>query len=138
MCNAEDPGDVGSIPGPRRSSRGRNGNPLYYSCLDNPVDREPGGLCSLWDCKESDTTEHTAVCYLDVLELETKQRVRCDLSFEEGSLVYQQIVSEQRDNCSNGLRCRAFIEGIGKELIHSGKLPREVAQRRGTEVGVEG
>lgn len=33
---------------------------------------------------------------------------------------------------------QAFIEGIGKELIHSGKLPREVAQRRGTEVGVEG
>ena len=106
------------------------------------MDREPGGLYSLWDCKESDTTEHTAelqVCYLDVvLELETKQKIRCNLSFEEGSLVYQQIVSEQCGNCNNGLRCRALLEGIGKELIRSGKLPREVTQRRWAEVSVGG
>ena len=29
----------------------RHGNPLQYSCLENPIDREP------WGCKESDTTE---------------------------------------------------------------------------------
>ena len=33
-------GDVGSIPGLRRSRREGNGNPLHYSCLENPVDRE--------------------------------------------------------------------------------------------------
>ena len=33
-------GDVGSIPGPRRSPGERNGNPLQYSCLENPMDRE--------------------------------------------------------------------------------------------------
>ena len=32
-------GDVGSIPGSGRSSGGGNGNPLQYSCLENPVDR---------------------------------------------------------------------------------------------------
>ena len=32
-------GDENSIPGPRRSTRGRNGNPLQYSCLENPMDR---------------------------------------------------------------------------------------------------
>ena len=33
-------GDLGSIPG-SRSSRGEgNGNPLWYSCLENPMDRE--------------------------------------------------------------------------------------------------
>ena len=34
-----------------------NGNPLQYSCLDNPIDG--GGLVgySPWGCKESDTTE---------------------------------------------------------------------------------
>ena len=31
-------GDPGSVPGPRRSSGGGNGNPLQYSCLENPVD----------------------------------------------------------------------------------------------------
>ena len=32
-CNA---GDLGSIPGLRRSPRGGHGNPLQYSCLENP------------------------------------------------------------------------------------------------------
>ena len=31
-------GDVGSIPGSRRPARGGNGNPLQYSCLENPTD----------------------------------------------------------------------------------------------------
>ena len=35
-CNA---GDLGSIPGSRRSPGEGNGNPLQYSCLENPVDR---------------------------------------------------------------------------------------------------
>ena len=32
-CNA---GDVGSIPGLGRSPGGGHGNPLQYSCLENP------------------------------------------------------------------------------------------------------
>ena len=35
-CNA---GDLGSIPGSGRSSGDGNGNPLWYSCLENPMDR---------------------------------------------------------------------------------------------------
>ena len=35
-ANAGDSGDVGSIPGLGRSPGGRNGNPLQYSCLENP------------------------------------------------------------------------------------------------------
>ena len=31
--------DVGSIPGSRRSLGGGWGNPLQYSCLENPMDR---------------------------------------------------------------------------------------------------
>ena len=31
-------GDAGSIPGSGRSPGGGNGNPLQYSCQDNPVD----------------------------------------------------------------------------------------------------
>ena len=33
-------GDLGSIPGLGRSHGGRNGKPLHYSCLGNPMDRE--------------------------------------------------------------------------------------------------
>ena len=36
VCNA---GDLGSIPESRRTPGGGNGNPLQYSCLENPMDR---------------------------------------------------------------------------------------------------
>ena len=32
-------GDVSLIPGSGRSPGGGNGNPLQYSCLENPMDR---------------------------------------------------------------------------------------------------
>ena len=38
-ANAGDARDAGLIPGPGRSPRGGNGNPLQYSCLENPTDR---------------------------------------------------------------------------------------------------
>ena len=38
-ANAEDSGDMGSIPGLGRSSGEGNGNLLQYSCLKNPMDR---------------------------------------------------------------------------------------------------
>ena len=37
--SAGDTGDVGSIPGSRRSPREGNGNPLQYFYLGNPMDR---------------------------------------------------------------------------------------------------
>ena len=32
-------GDMGSIPESERSPGGGHGNPLWYSCLENPMDR---------------------------------------------------------------------------------------------------
>ena len=40
-------GDLGSIPGSGRSPGEGNGNPLQYSCLENPRMEEPGGLQSM-------------------------------------------------------------------------------------------
>ena len=37
--NAGDIRDVGSIPGSGRSPGGGHGNPLQYSCLEDPMDR---------------------------------------------------------------------------------------------------
>ena len=34
-----DAGDMGLTPESGRSLRGRNGNPLQYSCLGNPMNR---------------------------------------------------------------------------------------------------
>jgi len=38
-ANAGDIRDVDSIPGSGRSPGGEHGNPLQYSCLENPMDR---------------------------------------------------------------------------------------------------
>ena len=58
-CNA---GDPGWIPGLGRSPGEGNDNPLWYSCLENPMDGEACRLesmvgYSLWGYKESDRTE---------------------------------------------------------------------------------
>ena len=60
-CNAGDP-DPGSIPGLGRSPGEGNGNPLWYFCLENPMDGEACRLqskvgYSLWGHKELDTIE---------------------------------------------------------------------------------
>ena len=41
-CSATDVRDMGSIPGWGRSPGGGHGNPLQYSCLENPMDK---GAC---------------------------------------------------------------------------------------------
>ena len=40
LTNPGDLRDVGLIPGLGRSPGGGHGNPLQYSCLENPMDRE--------------------------------------------------------------------------------------------------
>ena len=53
-ANARDPG---SIPGSRRSPGEENGNPLQYSCLENPTDRGVWQAALHQVAKESDTTD---------------------------------------------------------------------------------
>ena len=53
-CNS---GDPGSIPGSGRSPGEGNGNPLQYSCLENPQGQRSLVGCSPWGSKESDVSE---------------------------------------------------------------------------------
>ena len=50
-------GDLGSIPGLGRSPGGGHGNPLQYSCLENPHGQMTLAGYSPWGCKEWDTIE---------------------------------------------------------------------------------
>jgi len=52
-CNA---GDLGLIPGSRRSLGKGNGNPLHYSCLGKSHGQMSLAGYSPWGHKESDTT----------------------------------------------------------------------------------
>ena len=61
-----DAGDLGSIPGLGSSPGGGNGNPLQYSCLENPMDRRAWrapvhGAAKSWTCL-SIQKEHCSHC----------------------------------------------------------------------------
>ena len=56
-ANAEEKRDVGSILGLGRSAGGGHGNPLQYSCMENPHGQRSLAGYSPSSCKESDTTE---------------------------------------------------------------------------------
>ena len=49
-------GDAGLIPGSGRSSGEENGNPLQYSCLENPMEREASQAIVCGVTKELDVT----------------------------------------------------------------------------------
>ena len=61
-CNA---GDLSVIPGLERSLGGRHGNPLQYSCLENPQGQRRLVGCSPWGQKELDTTERLSTQALE-------------------------------------------------------------------------
>ena len=57
-CNVE---NLGLIPGLGRSPGGGYGNPLEYSCLENPHGQRSLAGYSPWGRKESDTTGQLAL-----------------------------------------------------------------------------
>ena len=74
-CNMR---DLGSIPGLRRSPGGGHGNPLQYSCLENPHGQSSLAGYSPWGRKESDMTEKlsthsTLDLYLSIFSLGASQ-----------------------------------------------------------------
>ena len=56
LANAGDVREAVSIPGSRRSSGVGNGNPLQFSCLENPMDRG-AWRTTVHRVAKSDTTE---------------------------------------------------------------------------------
>ena len=57
--NSVDTGETGLIPGLGRTPGGGNGNPLQYSCWENPLDRGAWQV-TVW----LDMTGHTHISYI--------------------------------------------------------------------------
>ena len=62
-ANAGDKRDTGSIPGLGRSPGGGHGDPLQYSCLENPMNYSLEAY-SPQGHKESDATEMTGCAHI--------------------------------------------------------------------------
>ena len=60
LCNAGDARQAGSTPGSGRTPGGGNGNPLQYTCLENPTNRG-ARQATVHEVTESATTEHNIV-----------------------------------------------------------------------------
>ena len=62
--NSGDIRDMGSFPGSGRSPGEGNGNPLRYSCLENPMDRRAWWATVHGITEESDMTEATSDAHM--------------------------------------------------------------------------
>ena len=50
---------TGSVPPSERSTAVGNGNPLQYSCLENPMEEEISELQSMWSQSQAQLSLHT-------------------------------------------------------------------------------
>jgi len=98
-ANARGIGDTGLISRSGRSPGGRNGNPLQYSCLENPHGQRSLMGCSLWYQKESDTTEwlstHTHT------HTHTHTQVSLDIRDVVWSLGWKDPLEKEMATCSS-------------------------------------
>ena len=72
-ANAGSIRDKGSITGLGRSPGGGHGNPLQYSCLENPMDRRAWWATVHW-VAELDMTVHTRI------HTHTHTHTQCDIA----------------------------------------------------------
>ena len=63
-ASAGDTRDTRSIPGSGRSPGGVHGNPLQYSCLENPTDRGDWQAMAIGSQRVTDTTEVTQQAHI--------------------------------------------------------------------------
>ena len=122
-------GDLGSIPGLGRSCEGGHGNPLQYSCLENPHRQGLDGY-SPWGHTESDTTgvtedkETFACVYWSIIKSIIK-----DLDEQPAEAVHRVAFGRPSGQkllypCSWGVPWHrdAFTSGKLSELHHLGFL----------------
>ena len=66
-ANVGDIRKVGLIPGSGRSPGGRYGNPLQYSCLENPMVEVPGKLCMVHKVAKSQIQSKTLSMHVNLI-----------------------------------------------------------------------
>ena len=80
--SAEDAGDTGSIPESGRSPGGGNGNPLLYSCLENPMDTGAWCPASAEDCSTPGSCVH------GIAESDMTKRSCTHVLLQQGAVIF--------------------------------------------------
>ena len=66
--------DLGFIPGLGISPGGGHGNPLQYSCLENPHEQRSLAGYSPWGHKESDMTERLSTALTSSIRISSEEK----------------------------------------------------------------
>ena len=78
LANAEDTGDLGSIPGSARSPGEGNSNLFLYSCLENSMDRGAWWAIVLGVTRSQ--TQLSSLCFnFQPLTFQLTQRIACKI-----------------------------------------------------------
>ena len=100
-CNA---GDLGSISGLGRSAEGGHGNPLQYSCLENPHGQRRLAGYSPWGHKESDMTEQLTLSLLlfkacrKIIHCTSNNKILPRMKLSQGLMVLNTIHTSEPQN----------------------------------------
>ena len=116
-CNAR---DLGSIPGSGRSSGGGNGNPLQYSCLENPMGRGAWwatvhGVAKSWT-RLSEFSQPVTQCTVG-------ENVRRSSPVENSTKVPQKIKNRTTIRSSNSIPGYLSKENEKDYLLLTGQRP---------------
>ena len=97
-ASAGDTRDASLIPESGRSTGRVNGNPLQYSCLENPKDR--GAWWAPWDHKELDTIEHAST-YTNCTEEEALHWLSLGRYLKPTRSNFKEKYKRSMTNCTN-------------------------------------
>ena len=116
IASAYNAGDPGSVPVLERSPGEGNGNPLQYSCLENPMDRgawlQSTGY-SPWGRNELDTTERPHFhFFFNWKKLYNHNRLGFNPPGEESGTHFLQYSCQE--NPTDGEAWRVIIHGVMK------------------------
>ena len=94
-------GDTGLIPRSGRSPREGNGNPLQYSCLENPMDRG-----AWWATVHEITKTHIthARTHITLHTIIYKIKIK-DLLYSTGNYIQYFVIYNRKESAKNIYRC---------------------------------
>ena len=119
-CGTGDAGSVGSIPGLGRSPGGGHGNPLQYSCLENPMHRGAwqAVVCSVAQSLITTEAMSTHMCKHSCVSFRVNTNCAFFLGCTRSSLLFVQAFSSCREWGLLFLAVRGLLIAVASLVEH--------------------